>query len=108
MSKTSIPLELQVILRDASIVECDAGKALDKVHKRAALQVNDYLHIVLIKFEAHDHGSASLETSIAETRLALDCVHDDKHDDNKSGDALDCVHDDNQSGDEEREAGVVV
>ena len=104
MSKTSIPLELQVILRDVSIVECDAGKALDKVHKRAALQVNDYLHIVLIKFEAHDHGGGSLETSIAETRLALDCVHGD----DESGGALDCVHDDNESGDEEREAGVVV
>jgi hypothetical protein len=91
MSKTSIPLELQVILRDVSIAECDSGRALDKVHRRAALQVSDYLHIVLIKFEAYDHGSTSLETSIAETRLALDCVHDD-----------------DQSGDEEREAGVVV
>lgn len=91
MSKTSIPLELQVILRDVSITESDSGRALDKVHRRAALQVSDYLHIVLIKFEVYDHGSASLETSIAETRLALDCVHDD-----------------NKSGDEEREAGVIV
>jgi hypothetical protein len=37
MSKTSIPLELQVILRDLSIAESESGRALAKVHKRAAL-----------------------------------------------------------------------
>jgi hypothetical protein len=91
MSKTSIPLELQVILRDVSIAESDSGRALEKVHKRAALQVNDYLHILLIKFEASKHDSASLETSIAETRRALDCVQHAE-----------------ESGDEEHEAAVVV
>lgn len=91
MSKTSIPLELQVILRDVSIAESDSGRALAKVHKRAALQVNDYLHILLIIFEVCDPGSASLETSIAETRRALDCVHHAE-----------------ESGDEENEADVVV
>ena len=91
MPKTSIPLELQVILRDLSIVESDSGRALAKVHKRAALQVSDYLHILLIKFEVHELGSASLQSSVAETRLALDCVH----------------HGD-EGADEQREAGVVV
>jgi hypothetical protein len=91
MSKTSIPLELQVILRDLSIAESETGRALAKVHKRAALQVSDYLHILLIKFEVGEHASGSLETSIAETRRALDCVQHAE-----------------ESGDEEHEAGVVV
>ena len=91
MSKTGIPLELQVILRDLSIAESDSGRALAKVHKRAALQVSDYLHILLIKFEVSEHGSASLQAGIAETRLALECVHHG-----------------NESRDEEHEAAVVV
>jgi hypothetical protein len=91
MSKPKLSVELQVILRDVSIAESDSGRALEKVHKRAALQVNDYLHILLIKFEASNHDSTSLETSIAETRRALDCVHQAE-----------------QSGDDEHEADVVV
>jgi hypothetical protein len=78
MAKTTIPLELQVILQDLCIAETDSGKALQKVHKRAALQVNDYLHIMLIKFQVGDASNAGLHKTISETRAALNSVqHDD-------------------------------
>ena len=78
MSKTVIPVELQVILRDLSIAETDSGRTLQKVHKRAALQVSDYLHIMLIKFQVGSTSNASLLKTISETRAALNGVqHDD-------------------------------
>jgi hypothetical protein len=79
MSKTVIPVELQVILRDLSITETDSGRALQKVHRRAALQVSDYIHIMLIKFQVGSAGNASLLRTISETRAALNGVqhHDD-------------------------------
>jgi hypothetical protein len=74
MSKTVIPVELQVILRDLSITETDSGRALQKVHRRAALQVSDYIHIMLIKFQVGSAGNASLLRTICETRAALNGV----------------------------------
>ena len=91
MSKTSIPLELQVILRDVRITEPDSRKLLEKVHTRAAMQVKDYIDIILAKFEIGRKSNAGLRESIAETRLALMSVQHE--------------HD---SGEEKHEAEVVV
>jgi hypothetical protein len=91
MSKQKIPLELQVILRDVRITETDSRKLLDKVHTRAAMQVKDYMDIILSKFEIGRKSNAGLRESIAETRLALMSVQHE--------------HD---SGEEKHEAEVVV
>jgi hypothetical protein len=74
MSKQKVPVELQVILRDLAIVESDEGRLLAKVHTRAALQVNDYIQIMLSKFQVRRTANASLHTSMAETRLVLNGV----------------------------------
>jgi hypothetical protein len=71
MSKQKIPVELQVILRDLSITEPDSRKLLEKVHARAAMQVKDYIDIILSKFEVGRKSNAGLRESMAETRLAL-------------------------------------
>lgn len=71
MSKQKIPVELQVILRDLSITEPDSRKLLEKVHTRAAMQVKDYIDIILSKFEVGRKSNAGLRESMAETRLAL-------------------------------------
>jgi hypothetical protein len=71
MSKQKIPVELQVILRDLSISEPDSRKLLEKVHTRAAMQVKDYIDIILSKFEVGRKSNAGLRESMAETRLAL-------------------------------------
>jgi len=74
MSKKAIPVELQVILRGLSITETDSGRALQKVHQRAALQVKDYINIMLFKFQVGSAGNASLLRTICETRAALNGV----------------------------------
>ena len=71
MSKQKIPVELQVILRDLAITEPDSRKLLEKVHTRAAMQVKDYIDIILSKFEVGRKLNAGLRESMAETRLAL-------------------------------------
>ena len=72
MSKTTkIPVELQVILRDLSIVETDNTKLLQKVKQRAACQVNDYMQIMLSKLHVTHMNSKSLQETVAETRLVL-------------------------------------
>ena len=71
MSKQKIPVELQVILRDLSISEPDSRKLLEKVHTRAAMQVKDYIDIILSKFDVGRKSNAGLRESMAETRLAL-------------------------------------
>ena len=91
MSKQKIPVELQVILRDVRITEPDSRKLLEKVHTRAAMQVKDYIDIILSKFEIGRKSNAGLRESIAETRLALMSVQHE--------------HD---SGEEKHEAEVVV
>ena len=71
MSKQKIPVELQVILRDLCITEPDSRKLLEKVHARAAMQVKDYIDIILSKFDVGRKSNAGLRESMAETRLAL-------------------------------------
>jgi hypothetical protein len=71
MSKPKIPVELQAILRDLSITEPDSRKLLQKVHTRAAMQVKDYIDIVLSKLQISGSSNAALRESIADTRLVL-------------------------------------
>ena len=71
MSKQKVPVELQAILRDLCIVEPDSRRLLAKVHTRAALQVKDYVEIMLSKFEVRSGANARLRETIAETRLVL-------------------------------------
>jgi hypothetical protein len=71
MSKQKVPVELQAILRELAIVESDDSRLLAKVHTRAALQVNDYIQIMLSKFQVRRIANASLLTSMEETRLVL-------------------------------------
>jgi hypothetical protein len=81
--KVPVPVELQVILRDLGVVEPDGRKLIAKVHSRAALQVKDYVQIMLSKFQVDRGGSARLRDTVAETRLVLlrarqenDCADD--------------------------------
>ena len=71
MSKAKIPVELEVILKDLSIVEPDASKLLTKVKQRAALQVNDYVEIMLSKLNVAKEGTRSLADTVADTREIL-------------------------------------
>jgi hypothetical protein len=71
MSKAKIPVELAVILKDLSIVEPDASKLLSKVKQRAALQVNDYVEIMLSKLNVAKEGTRSLADTVADTREIL-------------------------------------
>jgi hypothetical protein len=91
MAKSKVPVELQAILRDLAIVESDDSRLLAKVHARAALQVNDYIQIMLSKFQVRRSANAALRTSMAEVRLVL---HGVQHGED--------------GGEEQREAEVVV
>ena len=91
MSKQKIPVELQVILRDVRITEPDSRKLLEKVHTRAAMQVKDYIDIIISKFQIGVKPNAGLRESIAETRLALMSVQHE-----------------HEGGEEQHEAEVVV
>ena len=91
MSKQKIPVELQVILRDACITEPDIRKLLEKVHARAAMQVKDYIDIILSKLQIGSRANAGLRESMAETRLALMSVQHE-----------------HEGGEEQHEAEVVV
>jgi hypothetical protein len=71
MSKAKIPVELAVILKDLSIVEPDASKLLTKVKQRAALQVKDYVEIMLSKLNVAKEGTRSLADTVADTREIL-------------------------------------
>ena len=71
MSKAKIPVELAVILKDLSIVEPDASKLLTKVKQRAALQVKDYVEIMLSKLNVAKEGTKSLADTVADTREIL-------------------------------------
>jgi hypothetical protein len=71
MSKAKIPVELAVILKDLSIVEPDASKLLTKVKQRAALQVKDYVEIMLSKLNVAKEGAKSLADTVADTREIL-------------------------------------
>ena len=91
MSKQKVPVELQVILRDLCIVEPDSRRLLAKVHTRAAMQVKDYIEIMLSKFQVRSAANARLLDTIAETRLVLMRVQHEDH-----------------GGEEQHEADVVV
>jgi hypothetical protein len=77
MSKTKIPVELAVILQDLAIVEPDASKLVTKVKQRAALQVKDYVEIMLSKLNVSKEGTKSLAATVAETRSILMRVEQD-------------------------------
>ena len=91
MSKQKIPVELQAILRDACITEPDSRKLLEKVHARAAMQVKDYIDIILSKLQIGSRANAGLRESMAETRLALMSVQQE-----------------HEGGEQQHETGVVV
>ena len=75
MSKQKIPVELQAILKELCIAEADEAKLLRKVHTRAALQVKDYLSIIVSKFELNTQAKAPLAQTIDDTRRVLQHVH---------------------------------
>ena len=77
MSKAKIPVELAVILQDLAIVEPDASKLVTKVKQRAALQVKDYVEIMLSKLNVSKEGTKSLAATVAETRSILMRVEQD-------------------------------
>ena len=91
MSKRKIPVEVQVILQELCIEPADEATLLRKVHTRAALQVNDYLSILLSKFELNTAGKQPLAQTIDDTRRILERVQHAEH-----------------AGEEQDEAGVVV
>ena len=74
MSRRKIPVEVQVILQELCIEPADEATLLRKVHTRAALQVNDYLSILLSKFELNTAGKQPLAQTIDDTRRILERV----------------------------------
>ena len=91
MSKPKIPVEVQVILQELCIAPADEATLLRKVHTRAALQVKDYLSIIVSKLELNTRANASLLQAIDDTRRILEHVEQREH-----------------HADEQHEAGVVV
>jgi hypothetical protein len=85
MSKAKIPVELAVILQDLAIVEPDASKLVTKVKQRAALQVKDYVEIMLSKLNVSKEGTKSLAATVAETRSILMRVeqHDERREEHE-------------------------
>jgi L-lysine 2,3-aminomutase len=85
MSKPKIPVELQVILKELCIADADEATLLRKVHTRAALQVKDYLSIIVSKFELNAPADKALAQTIDDTRRILEHVEQreqaaDEHD----------------------------
>ena len=91
MAKQKIPVELQAILKELCIEEADEARLLRKVHTRVALQVKDYLSIVVAKFELNRAVKTALAQTIDDTWRVLQCVDQRKH-----------------GAEEQREAHVVV
>jgi hypothetical protein len=91
MSKPKIPVELQVILQELCIAPADEATLLRKVHTRAALQVKDYLSIVVAKLELNSRAKTQLAQTIDDTRRILQRVEHPEH-----------------AAEERDEAGVVV
>ena len=79
MSKPKIPVELQVILKELCIEEADEGALLRKVQSRAALQVKDYLSIIVSKFELNARADTAFLQTIDDTRLILQQVEHREH-----------------------------
>jgi len=91
MSKPKIPVELQAILQELCIAPADEATLLRKVHTRAALQVKDYLSIVVAKLELNSRAKTQLAEAIDDTRRILQRVEHPEH-----------------AAEERDEAGVVV
>jgi len=91
MSKPKIPVELAVILKELCIEDADEARLLRKVHTRAALQVKDYLSIIVSKFELNTRAKTQLAQTIDDTRRILQRVEHPEH-----------------AAEERDEAGVVV
>jgi hypothetical protein len=91
MSKPKIPVELQVILDELYIADADEASLLRKVHTRAALQVKDYLSIIVSKLELNMRAKTPLLQAIDDTRRILEHVEHREH-----------------GGEEHNEADVVV
>jgi hypothetical protein len=79
MSKPKIPVEVQVILQELCIAPADEATLLRKVHTRAALQVHDYLSIMLSKFELNVCANTPLAETIDDTRRILERVEHREH-----------------------------
>ena len=92
MAKQKIPVELQAILKELSIVEADEATLLRKVHTRAALQVKDYLSIVVSKFELNTPVKTLLAQTIDDTRRVLQHVDQGQHGAEEHGEADVVVH----------------
>ena len=91
MSKPKIPVELQAILQELCIAPADEATLLRKVHTRAALQVKDYLSIIVSKLELNARAKTPLAQAIDDTRRILERVEHPEH-----------------AAEERDEAGVVV
>ena len=79
MSKPKIPVELQAILHDLCIHDTDNTTLLCRVHTRAALQVKDYLSIIVSKFELHTRAKTPLTQAVDDTRRILERVEHREH-----------------------------
>ena len=79
MSKPKIPVELQAILKELCIEEADEARLLRKVHTRAAMQVKDYLCIMVSKFELSQGAKTQLAQTIDDTRRILEHVEHGEH-----------------------------
>lgn len=79
MSKPKIPVELQVILHELCIEQSDDATLLRKVHSRAALQVRDYLSIIVSKFELNMRAKTPLTQAVDDTRRILQHVEHREH-----------------------------
>jgi hypothetical protein len=84
-------VELQVILQELGIPPADEATLLRKVHSRAALQVKDYLSIIVSKLELNTRAKTPLAQTIDDTRRILQGVEHPEH-----------------AAEERDEAGVVV
>ena len=91
MSKPKLPVELQVILQELGIPPAEEATLLRKVHSRAALQVKDYLSIIVSKLELNTRAKTPLAQTIDDTRRILQGVEHPEH-----------------AAEERDEAGVVV
>jgi hypothetical protein len=79
MSKPKIPVELQAILKELCIEDADEARLLRKVHTRAAMQVKDYLSIIVSKLELHARADTALAQTIDDTRRILQHVEQREH-----------------------------
>ena len=92
MSKPKIPVELKAILQELCIAPADEATLLRKVHTRAALQVKDYLSIIVSKFELNTHVKTLLAEAVDDTRRMLQHVDQGQQGAEEHGEADVVVH----------------